>query len=247
MASVAALVIVAIAYAVIEGDLLENLLNLRHGFFTLLRHLGLARFGTTGALALLYVEESGVPLPVPGDVYVAYLGHLAAGSTTRLLAAWVTIIAIVVAGSSNLYLISRRWGPKVIEHPLASVLHLEPARLARARAWFKRWGVLAVVFGRHIPGFRVPITVLAGTLAFPYRLFAPSVAVSTAIWAGAVILLAAQFGKVLTRFIGSHRWVYGVGTLLAVAFLIVIGIRAARAVRESSAGTRPGQPRSDQL
>jgi len=165
IAAIVALLGAAAIYLIIEGDLAENFVDLRDWFRGILRH-----FGAPGSLALLYIEESGVPLPVPGDVYVIYLGHLAAGYWPRLLGYWLAIIGIVVAGSTNLYWISRRWGVKLIEHPLVRVVHLEPARLEKAQAWFDRWGVLAVIFGRHIPGFRVPLTLVAGTLKFPYRL-----------------------------------------------------------------------------
>ncbi len=215
-------------YLIVEGDLGENILDLRDWFGGIVK-----RFGAPGSLALLYIEESGVPLPVPGDVYVIYLGHLAAGYWFQLLGYWLAIIAVVVAGSSNLYWISRRWGVVLIEHPLARVFHLEPARLERAKAWFDRWGVLAMIFGRHIPGFRVPLTVVAGTLKFPYRLFVPSVAVSTAIWAGFFLLIGDRLGGPIARFTGSHRWVYAVGTVLLLGAIGFIAWRASQALRET--------------
>src|SRR5579862_6103045 len=80
------------AVAVLEGDLPEDLTGVRDFARTALR-----RFGAAGALGLLYLEESGIPLPVPGDVYVAYLGRLAAGDPWRWLGAFFGIIAVVTA------------------------------------------------------------------------------------------------------------------------------------------------------
>src|SRR5204862_76528 len=54
-------------------------------------------------------------------------------------------------------------------------------RLAKAEVWFKRYGVLAIIFGRHIPGFRIPITVACGAFRIPYPVFAPSPAASISI------------------------------------------------------------------
>ncbi len=47
-----------------------------------------------------------------------------------------------------------------------------PERIESVRPIMTHWGVLAVIFGRHIPGMRIPITLLAGILRFPYPLFA---------------------------------------------------------------------------
>ena len=228
-ASIALLLAIVVVYLTLEGNLTEGFVDLRDWFYGFVRH-----YGAPGSLGLLYVEESGLPLPVPGDVYVVYLGHATHGATNLLIGAWLGIIAVVVAGSTNLYFLARRWGPTLIEHPLARVFHLEPERLEKAKEWFDRWGVLAVIFGRHIPGFRVPITVLAGLLGFPYRFFVPSVAVSTAIWAGVFLLIGDRLGGAIARFTGGHAWVYAVGTLL---LLVVIGFSAFRASR--SAATKP--------
>ena len=228
VATAVALLAAAAIYLIVEGDLTENFVDLRDWFGGLLR-----RFGAPGSLALLYIEESGVPLPVPGDVYVIYLGHLAAGYWLHLVGYWLAIIGVVVAGSSNLYWISRRWGVRLIEHPLARVFHLEPARLEKAKAWFDRWGVLAMIFGRHIPGFRVPLTVVAGTLKFPYRLFVPSVAISTAIWAGVFLLVGDKLGGAIARFSGRNTWIYAVGTVLILGAIGFLAWRASRAMSEA--------------
>src|SRR5262245_4439973 len=55
--------------AALEGDLPDDFWRAGQLAGALVR-----RYGTPASLALLYVEESGIPLPVPGDVYVAYLG-----------------------------------------------------------------------------------------------------------------------------------------------------------------------------
>ena len=231
LASGIGLLLAATIYVSLEGGLAEGFLDLRQGFVWAFR-----QFGAPVSLALLYIEESGLPLPVPGDVYVAILGHRAHGSISGLLTAWLAIIAVVCAGSTNLYLISRRWGVRIIEHPLARVFHMEPARLDRAKLWFDRWGVLAMIFGRHIPGFRVPLTVVAGTLRFPYRLFLPSVAVSTAIWAGVLLLVGDRFGRTFTRFASHNAWIYAVGTAFLLATIAYLAYRASRAMAPRRAG-----------
>ena len=212
-----ALALLLIVVAVLEGDLPTDIRGLGH--------YAVVHLGAAGALGLLYLEESGVPLPVPGDVYVAYLGRLAGGDALRWLAAWLGIITVVVLGSTNLYLISRRWGGRLLEGRVAVALHLEPERVRAAERWFARWGVVTIIFGRHIPGLRVPITVFAGASRVAYPKFAASVAVSTSAWAALWLWLGGRYGPELGRFFGFHRWA------VVLAGLVVVGVVAMTLVR----------------
>jgi membrane-associated protein len=234
VASVIAVIVVIAAFVVVEGDIGDTFIDVRDWVFQVVR-----RFGVAGSLALLYIEESGVPLPVPGDVYVTYLGHQARGSNWHLFASWLGVIAVVVAGSTNLYLISRRWGPRLVKHRLGRALHLDEHRMQVAHQWFQRWGVLAMIFGRHVPGFRVPLTVVAATVGFPYRLFVPSVAISTAIWAGVFIILGDRFGRGIAEFLSVHAWLYGVGTLIVVGLVVYVAIGV---LRPDPRETKPSVP-----
>jgi membrane-associated protein len=222
--SVVGLTLLLLVVAFLEGDVPDGFAYVR-GF---VREL-LLRFGVPGSLALLYLEESGVPLPVPGDVYVLYVGQAAAGSMVRWVAAWLAIVAVVVAGSSNLYLISRHWGERLLRGRLGAVLHVDAAGLARAERWLDHWGPILIIFGRHLPGFRIPITVAAGTFKVRYAVFASSVAVSTAIWAGAWFWLEARFGREIGRFVNAHHWTYLVVAAVLLFAIVSLIVRAARA------------------
>jgi membrane protein DedA with SNARE-associated domain len=211
---VAVVVLAAVTLVVVLGyDVLGA-----GGALMSLTHRVLVRFGPIGALLLLYSEESGIPVPVPGDVYVAYLGHLA-NSPLMWFFAWLGIIAAVLGGSTNLYLISGRWGRSLVRGRIGRLIHLSPRRLATAERWFSRWGALAIIFGRHIPGFRIPITVAVGIFGVPYRTFVFGVTVSTAVWAGFWLWVGAHFGARIGHFLGGHRWAYWVVGLVIVALI----------------------------
>lgn len=194
----------------------------------------------------LYVEESGVPLPAPGDVFVMYVGIHVPHNLLAWIAAWLGLILAVVLGATNLFFISRRFGRRLVESQFAEYVHLTPERLEKAEAWFERYGVLAIIFGRHIPGFRIPITVMAGVSRIQYRLFAPSVAVSTAIWAGVVLIIGINLGPHLANLLAAHAFLYFVWGALVLGLVLSIFIRQQLRKRRGAGGEagRPVESRS---
>ncbi len=238
IAAISLLVVIAAAViALLEGDL-PDLVD-RSTIAGLVEGKGYL-----GAIALLYLEESGVPMPVPGDFFVMYVGRQTAGRPLLLLAAWVALTATVVAGSSNLYLLARRFGRKWASGRPGRILHITPERIARAERVFKRWGILAIIFGRHIPGFRVPITIVAGTLRTSYPVFAASVAVSTAVWAAFYLVVGFKFGANVGDFLQAHRWTYvviGAVVGIAVCYLVFRIVRELWVKLPASGDAEPGE------
>jgi membrane-associated protein len=168
---------------------------------------------------LLYIEESGVPLPLPGDVFLMYAGKQLPHDATAWAAAWVGFVACVTLGASNLYWVARRFGRGLALGRAGALLHLTPARLKWAESWFERWGLVAVIFGRHLPGGRIPITVAAGVLGMRYPRFALGVMVSAMVWAAFWLTVGIIFGSQLERILKLHHQF----TIVAAA-LIVAGI-----------------------
>ncbi|MGH7776474.1 MAG: DedA family protein [Candidatus Dormibacterales bacterium] len=202
------------AVALLEGDLPDLVGDLASGFVGLLRGHGVA-----GAGVALYLEESGVPMPVPGDVFVMYVGKVAGRTPTTWLIAWLSLLAAVLLGATNLYLISRRWGRQLAYGRVGHAMHLTPARLRRGEDWFARYGAWALIFGRHVPGLRVPITVAAGALRVGYPVFVLSVTASTAAWIAIYLTVGATVGGRLQNFLSLHRTTYYIAPAVAVVLV----------------------------
>lgn len=242
LAAIAVLLVAGlVAAALLQGDIPGVLVDTARWL-----RGALTRYGPLGAIALLYLEESGVPVLAPGDVFVMYVGAHVPRQVQFWVAGWLGLIAAVVLGATNLYLISRHLGGRLVQSRFAGLIHLTPARLARAERWFERWGIWAIIFGRHVPGLRVPITVAAGVLHVPYLTFALSVAVSTAAWAGAWLVVGITLGGRVERFLLLHdEALWLVPVAIAVAVAGYIGSRLLRSARaRAAARSAAGSPRS---
>jgi membrane protein DedA with SNARE-associated domain len=189
---------------------------------------------------VLLVEEAGIPLPIPGDVFVLYAGFLIAQGRLGIAPALCSILAGVLCGSSILYVLTRRYGRPFLRR-YGSLFALDEQRVARAEAMVDRWGPFAVIFGRHVPGFRVAVTVFAALFGVPYPVFFVSVGVSTLLWAAVFLTIGAHMGRhVLALFhLQAFHFLPTVGVLLVALVVLVLARRLRRAQR--AAPQRPAQ------
>jgi len=67
--------------------------------------------------------------------------------------------------------------------------YLRPESLVKAERWFLKHGSFALVMSRAIPGSRLPLYVAAGALRLPFRLFAKTTAVCSAVWVSAIFAI----------------------------------------------------------
>ncbi|HVU59291.1 MAG TPA: DedA family protein [Candidatus Saccharimonadales bacterium] len=179
-------------------------------------------------LLLLFIEEAGVPLLVPGDVIIAYTGYRISlnPSGAALWEAFVTAQVAVIAGSSVLFFLSRRWGQLLIDK-LAKFVFLKESHVHRAERLFAKYGVLGIIVGRHIPGMRIAVTVFAATAGVRYLTFVVSTFISTSAWI--IIFLSvgrgvgANFHTDFQRYIGVSLGIIA-GVTGGILLLHLIGM-----------------------
>ena len=177
------------------------------------------QIGVELAIAGIYLEESGVPLPVPSEVSIGYLGQRLNGNPLAWFAAWIGLTMLIVLGSTNLFAASRRFGPRLISGRLGTALHLTPSGVERAQRWLHRWGPLAIGVSRYVPGLRWGMAVACGTLGVSYSTFWLSTAISASLWAGVLLTLGVTVGDAVGRVFSEHAWI---GLLLPLPAAVVV-------------------------
>jgi membrane protein DedA with SNARE-associated domain len=125
---------------------------------------------------VIFVEELGIPSPLPSDLLMLLAGI---GVRQGQLPFWLILLVQELAtllGTCGLYAFTRRVGRGAFER-YGWLLHLGPATLARAEAALRRSGRRGVLLGRLVPGLRIVTPIAAGVLGVPFAQFLPAVAV----------------------------------------------------------------------
>ena len=198
-----------------------------------------------GLALVIFAEELGIPLPVPGDVAISYSGYLTTTGAIPYYQAYLAVIGGAVLGSLGLFMLNRRFGRPFL-HRFGRYVGLTEVRLNRAEKLFRRWGPWAVIIGRHIPGMRIYLSAFAGISGMRYRVFVPCVAVSATIWATIFLELGRHLGprvRFLFRLLPAHLVPWVLGMLLLVALLYLAYEHGYRQPRERTARTAAAKAR----
>jgi membrane protein DedA with SNARE-associated domain len=185
-------------------------------WFLLHHYDKLALFG------LLTIEESGVPIPVPGDMVMAYAGHRVSRGEMIWWEVLLCGVLATIVGSCILYNIGRRGGQPLLRK-YGRYLHLTESRQARIEGWLGRFGGLAVFAGRLIPGMRCGSSFVAGTFGVPYPTFLIGTAASALVWWSLFLYLGATFGRLVVPVVeqNPHTLVIFIG-LLALSAIVPV-------------------------
>ncbi|MBE2275517.1 MAG: DedA family protein [Rhodobacteraceae bacterium] len=121
-------------------------------------------------LAATFLAAFVAATPVPMQSEPVFLGFLAAGGQTI----WLVLAASVgnTLGACVTYVLGRGADALVSSR----LFPVSPERLARAQAWFSRWGAWTLLLS-WAPGGDL-IVALSGLMRLPFMLFLPLVALA---------------------------------------------------------------------
>jgi membrane protein DedA with SNARE-associated domain len=137
--------------------------------------------GVPVALALLIPMEAGIPIPLPFDVVLLFVGERAAAGAIPL---WLGVLALEVValiGTGALFLACRGPGGALVRR-LGPRLGLTDERMARATAVIERRGRPALAIGRGTPGLRTATCVVAGAAGLPLRRALPALVIGSSVF-----------------------------------------------------------------
>jgi membrane-associated protein len=149
--------------------------------------------GLVLVIGLLLVKESGVPVPIPGDLLVIGLGVAAAeGQVVPVVALLGAIVATIVGGTIQFGLVRGPGRRAVLA--LLRRFGVGEDRIDRQAERFRRRGTSAVAIARMTPGVRIVAVAAAALAAVPVARFVAGLAVGNSVFTTGHFALGMAFG-----------------------------------------------------
>jgi membrane protein DedA with SNARE-associated domain len=167
------------------------------------------------------IEETGFPLPLPGDLAMLLAGNRVAQGLMHPLWALALLQGATLVGGSLLYWLGVRGGrPLLLRY--GRYVRLDRAKLDRVEAWLQQRPELAIATGRVTPGLRNLTVLAAGVFAVPYGRFLPAFALGSFVYVAFFFCLGMWVGPRALEMIGAVR----ISMRLVVTTVLFVGLGA---------------------
>jgi membrane protein DedA with SNARE-associated domain len=192
------------------------------------------KYGYLAVFGLIFVQELGVPNPVPNEIILLFAGYLA---SIKILSFPLILLAGISAdfiGTSILYAVFYFFGGQILKHapswlPVQKIEDIKQ-RVAK-RGW---WGVF---IGRLLPYLRGYASVAAGLLKIPPKKFLSSVIITAVIWSGGYVTAGRLLGKQWDKFAsGLQLWqvlTIVIGGIILIFFIIPAIIKRIKKLKQT--------------
>lgn len=185
----------------------------------------LSQYGYFGVFFLILIEN--IFPPIPSEVILTLGGFMTTTTTMTKLGIIIASTSGSVVGAALLYWIGSLLDVERLEkivQKYGKILRLTIKDIHKADAWFDKYGVWAVFFGRLVPLVRSLISIPAGMSNMKFGLFLWFTTLGTLIWNTVLVSIGAAVGENWDEIVGYmdiySNIVYIILAIVGIAFLV---------------------------
>ena len=188
-----------------------------------------------GGALMVFVQQAGVPLPLPVGVVLLVAGYRAASQPpTTLFLTLVVDETAMVLGASVKYWFGLKGGRSLLARYGRRSRSPLPG-LGRAELLLQHGGSKAVAVSQLIPGVSVIVPLVAGAVGMPFRRFLPPLVLGTAVYSAGLIAIGFWAGPTaLARLVALG---FSVRLIAILALAVTVGAML-HALRRRARGHR---------
>jgi len=192
----------------------------------------LQQFPYLGLFGLLIL--GGIGLPFPEDTTLILCGFLLANGVVKPLPAFIIVYSGVLITDLVLYFVGKKYGRMVVTRERFKSI-LPQRKFLQLEETFNRWGILVLLFGRHIIGLRAQVLLVSGVMRMSLLKFVVTDAVSSSFTIAFMVGAGYLGGNSLLIIRKDISSIEHLAIFLVVAFLALFFIyRYFRTVRKNS-------------
>ncbi|MCK6570501.1 DedA family protein [Myxococcota bacterium] len=204
----------------------------------------LEEFSYVGIAVWLMLAGLGVPLPE--DIPLIFGGAMAGAGKIDVYVHFFLSMAFILIGDSCLFFIGRRIGTATEVSPRWSKL-ITHERREKVHAFFEKYGMWTVFFGRFVAGIRGAVFLSAGIANYSFSKFLLmdflAALISVPVWIYLGWIFGENWHDILEIAKEYQTWVLAISAAIVVVGLLAWNhLKKRRATRQAAVGDGPQPP-----
>jgi len=157
---------------------------------------------------------------LPGDSMLVVAGLFAAAGKLNVALVMLAFFLGSVIGDSTGYWTGRVMGKTLFNRESSRVF--KPSRVAKAHAFFEKYGVKTVILARFIPIVRTFAPLVVGAAQMPYSRYLPFSVIGALLWIPSMVLAGYFLGGVIERALNIKLEDHIEKVVIVVVFLSLL-------------------------
>lgn len=173
--------------------------------------------GYLAIFSLVFLQEIGVPNPVPNELVLLFSGYLAYAKVLSFPLVFLTIVAGDFIGTTLLYFVFYFFGAKLVKK---APKWFPVKKIEDLKIKITEKGMWGIYLGRLIPYARGYVSVAAGLIGIPPKIFLINVILSAITWSGGYAIAGRLLGKQWNKVMGY----VGAGNMALILVVLLVAI-----------------------
>ncbi len=182
----------------------------------------ITRYGYLAIFVLVFLQEIGMPNPIPNELVIIFSGYLSFKGLLYLPFVIFTVISADFIGTNILYVIFYKVGIYIMQKK-PKWIPISATMIDRLSRKISEGGQINIFIFRITPFTRGYTSVITGLLRIKPRIFLPIALISASVWATIYSLIGYFIGPSWNLFsnnIGSFKYIL-VAVLVAIVCIVL--------------------------
>lgn len=183
----------------------------------------IGNYGYIAIFLLIFLQEIGVPNPVPNEIVLLFSGSLGATGILSFPIVFLIVVSADILGALLLYVVFYTYGHRLLSK---IPLPISKRKLGQLTEGISRRGWWGVFLGRLLPFFRGYASVVAGVTRMKFSVFSTSVVSSALVWSGGIAIVGRILGIYWTRAESVIKKIDMIALVIIIGLVLSIIIRS---------------------
>ena len=181
----------------------------------------ISKYGYLAIFVLIFLQETGVPNPVPNELVLMFSGYLIYSGILHFPLVLLAAVSADFIGTNILYVVFYFFGAYIIRHK-PRWIPISQKTINKLTVRMSEGGIWMIYLGRLTPFIRGYTSVTAGLLQLSPRVFLPVALISALTWSGVYVITGKLLGPYWNSAAAHFNHIKYIMLIILLSIIVIV-------------------------